>query len=479
MINLLRGPETFLGLVLISTVCLAQDRPLRRQDFSTDPRWEAHRSRLVPSPSPKTRQAFGWRESQHAGGKQRGEVGGRVQRSSTPAYYAAKIPAKTFDDKLSASGKFAVTSDDGGSGVLFGWFNESSRGWRTPNSLAFRIDGNGGKYWLFFEYGTQHWLTGGKGCFQGERYQTTASKPFLADGTVHEWRLTYDPDGAGGGGLVTFVLDGHEYTLPLEHGHKADGATFNRFGIFNQQTSGGGMEAYFDDVVLDGQPIDFSRDPEWDALGNQVEFEDRIIRPYHDFGYSATTNHAGGSKGEIGGTIWRDEAPAYYAAVVGPLTLDDELHASGTLAFTGAGSDSGVFFGWFNSSKKNKETAEHAAPQTDMLAIMLEGPSRIGHYFRPAYRTRSGKGAYKEAGPIIRPDGKVHRWSIDYNPAGAGGNGQITVKFDDEVQTFDLAPGMKAEGAAFDRFGLFDMQSGGHYVQVWIDDLTYTAKRRE
>ena len=69
--------------------------------------------------------------------------------------------------------------------MLFGWFHETSRGWRTLNSLAFRIDGNGGKYWVFFEYGTRNWLTGGGGTFDGPRYQTTRTKPFPADGTVH------------------------------------------------------------------------------------------------------------------------------------------------------------------------------------------------------------------------------------------------------------------------------------------------------
>jgi hypothetical protein len=117
----------------------------------------------------------------------------------------------------------------------------------------------------------------------------------------------------------------------------------------------------------------------------------------------------------------------------------------------------------------------HLEPEKNVMAILLEGPSRIGHYFRPAYFTRSGKGAITEDGPIVRPDGKVHRWSFDYDPHGANGNGQITVKFDDAVQTYDLKPGIKADGATFDRFGLFDVQSGGHYVKVWFDDLKYTA----
>ena len=119
------------------------------------------------------RQDFGYRTSDRAGGK-KGEIGGYIQRAVvTPAYYAKVIAAKTLNDKLTASGRFAVTRAEGGSGMLFGWFNENSRGWRTPNSLAFRIDGNGGKYWVFYEYGTQHLLTGGG----GSSFRSIPSRP--------------------------------------------------------------------------------------------------------------------------------------------------------------------------------------------------------------------------------------------------------------------------------------------------------------
>jgi hypothetical protein len=463
------------AVCLLGTLVYAQDAALRRQDFSSDPNWDGFQNRLVPSPPPITRQDFRWRDTNNAKGAKPGEIGGWIQRSATPAYLATPIQPKTLNDKLTASGRFAVTKDGGNSGMLFGWFNKDSRGWRTPNSLTFRIDGNGGKYWVFFEYGTQHWLAGGMGCFEGERYQTTPTKPFLADGTPHTWSITYDPAGAGGRGQITFTIDNKTYTLDLMEGHKSDGATFDRFGMFNVQTTGSGMEVYFDDLVMDGKPVGLTSDPKWEAKGNKVEFEDRIYRPYHDYGHSAT-NHAGGASGELGGVIWRNEAPSYYGDRISPLTLNDRLHVSGKLAFTAAGSDSGVFMGFFNAqSKKNKSKPMHEEPERNMLAIMIEGPSRIGHYFRPVYYTQSGKGHIKEAGPIIRPDGKVHTWSMDYDPAGAGGNGQITFKLDETVQTFDLSPEHKADGATFDRFGLFDVQSGGHYVQVWFDDLEYTT----
>jgi len=40
----------------------------------------------------------------------------------------------------------------------------------------------------------------------------------------------------------------------------------------------------------------------------------------------------------------------------------------------------------------------------------------------------------------------------------------------------DLEAGHRARGASFDRFGLFNMQTGGHFVEVWIDDLVFRAR---
>jgi hypothetical protein len=445
------------------------------EDFSKDPQWDGHRNRLVPDPAPITEQRFGYSKTKHAGGKI-GEIGGRVHRSVTPAWYAKPIATKTLNDKLKMSGKLALTADHSNAGVMFGWFNDQSRGWRTPNSLTLRIDGNGGKYWVFFESCTTNWLAAGKGCFVGERYQTTPSKPFLADGTVHAWTLEYDPAAAGGNGNITVTLDGEKYSLDLPPGFKADGAEFNRFGMINVMAGGSYQEAWFDDVTVDGETFDFTADPKWEGKGNRVKFEDRAIPGEHDYGYSAKSSLAGGKPGEVGGMIWRGETPSYYAARTERLSLDDELFAAGKIAFTNAGSDSGAYFGWFDSATRQAMLKpEHAENPKNVLAIMLEGPSRIGHYFRPAYFDSKGQGGRKEDGPIIRPDGQVHTWSMHYKPDGAGGNGRIVFKLDDVEQAYDLRPDARKDGATFDRFGFFIIQSGGRFVNVYVDDLTYTA----
>jgi hypothetical protein len=158
------------------------------------------------------------------------------------------------------------------------------------------------------------------------------------------------------------------------------------------------------------------------------------------------------------------------------LTLDDELVASGTVCLAAASSDSGVYLGWFDSAaKRGKRTAEHEEPQRGLLGVLIEGPSRAGHYVRPAYRTAAGQGAAAGSGPRIRPDGAVHRWMIRYEPAAAEGRGRISVTFDGRAQVLELAPGHRARGASFDRFGLFNVQSGGPFVEVYLDDLSYSA----
>ena len=472
--------STLLSISVLLLLCAAADnqKNLKTIDFSTDPNWDSYRNHLLPDPPPKTKQDFGYRMTNKAGGMKAGEIGGRAQRAATPAWYAKVIPTKTLNDRLSASGKFSVTWDDNGNGILFGFFNADSRGWRASNSLVFRLDGNGMKYWVLYEYGTQHWLAGGAGCFEGDAYQTTKTKPFKSDATSHDWKLEYDPEAANGNGEVTFTLDGKPWKLALTDGHKADGATFNRFGILNQQTTGGSIEAYFDDVTINGEAENFDQDPKWEAVGNQVEYEDRIRRPYHDYGYSPDTQIAGGkAKGEIGGVIWRDANPTWYADKIGPLTLDEEIFASGKIAMTHAGSDGGASFGFFNAeSMKAEFEAKKKSGFANLLAIHIEGPSRIGHYFSPVFSDAAGEQMAPKEAPILRPDSQVHLWSLRYIPQ-KDGSGQITLTLDEKTQTLTIPQEQRKANATFDHFGMFSHSNKGNHIRIFLDDLTYTVAR--
>ena len=432
-----------------------------------DPKWEGFRNRLLPVELPQIVQDFAWSRSQHAGGLEPGEIGGRIQRSLKRCRYSMALPTpRTLEDTIEARGKLAVTQDEGSSGALIGFFHQSSDGWRTPSSIALRIDGNGDKYWLFFEYGTINGKTGGKGVFEGERYQTTKTEPFAADGTTHDWHLLYDPD-AGESGTLSFTVDGHLHALEITDDARHDGATFDRFGIWNQQTTGNGMEVWLDDIVVNGESFAFEDDPDWIAENNSGTFSPSAIRPFHDFGYQA-------AKKSIGGIIWRDEAPCYYAAPVANLTLHNRLHASGRIRLIQAAADSGVYIGWFHSKKKKENThPEHERRQCNYLAVHIEGPSRVGHYFRPGYGTETGKGRNAEHGPILRPDAKWHTWSIEYRPETA----RIVATLDNQEATLDLE-GIDRSNilCTFDRFGIFNHQSGGWHMLFELNALRFTGR---
>lgn len=452
------------------------------RSFDTDPQWDGFRNRLLPDSLPIIRQNFGYRPlcccstSLHAD-----RVGGIIQRAHRRAYYASPITPLTLQDRLTASGRFSVHRADGASGVLIGWFNsKTSEGWRTPDSLGFRIDGNGDKFWVFYEYGTSNRATGGAGAFDGLRYQTTTTNPFAADGTEHQWTLTYDPNQVAGRGLITLTIDRQTWSVPLHPGHKELGATFDRFGIWNQQTPGDSMELYISDLMHNGSRCDLQPGGQWDRLNNVSQHQPQLVRPFHEFGYS-DTSFAGGSSGEIGGVIFRDRQPAYYADRTTPLTLNSELTASGRVVLRSAGADSAVLLGWFDHQRKqDKQTPDHEVPQTDYLGILIEGPSRVGHYFRPAYATSTGNHdaptleGTLQSRPVIIPGNQVHHWSLHYQPEAANGRGRIRVTFDGQPHELDLNADAQAEGATFDRFGLFNIQSGGHHVELYLDDLSYS-----
>jgi hypothetical protein len=212
-------------------------------------------------------------------------------------------------------------------------------------------------------------------------------------------------------------------------------------------------------------------------VGNQREYEDRIRRPYNDFGYSAKTNFAGGTAGEVGGLLWRDDKGCWYADKVGPFTLDDELNASGKIAFTHAGSDGGASFGYFSAETKQKELAIKKTTETaNILAIHIEGPSRIGHYFNPEFANSTGQKTSPNDGPIIRPDAKPHDWAFAYKP-NADGTGTITVTLDGQPRSVQFPAEQRKAGASFDHFGFFSHANDGNHVMFFIDDLSYTARK--
>jgi WD40 repeat protein len=472
----------------------------KSESFDKDPGWESHNNRIVPKKRMMVKQDFGYSATQFAG-KGKGEMGGVIQRSTTPAYYAAKIATKTLDDKLTASGSFAITACQPGAGVFFGFFNSQQPGGsgRPIGSLGldFDFEGNGGRL------AVRLITDGNKSCgtfitpYLPGKFRPT---PLKKDGTKYHWTLDYDPLAGDGNGRFTFTMrsDTHTsqdygslpekseeeahirfpntttFTVDLTPGFRKEGATFDRFGALNLMKAGGSATMFFDDVEFNGETQDFAADPQWIGAGNRTTFEDREQVGAHDFGFSANTAHAGGQAGEVGGGLWRSGDYGYYADRVGPLDLKRRLEASGKVKLVVAGPDSDMFIGWFNSASKNQSPFDAG----DFIGIHVGGPTRIGHYFNPSFAFANGARGKLDRGPILTP-AKVFDWSLVYDPAANDGHGEMRVTLGKESVMLPLKPGQKNAPAKFDRFGLFTSTAGGQMVKIYLDDLKYTAASRD
>jgi hypothetical protein len=486
------------ALPLIAPLQSPAQNALKTEHFDRDPGWEGINNRVVPKKALMVKQDFGYSASNFAG-KAAGEVGGTVQRSTKPAMYAAALsPAKTLEDKLSASGSFAIKDCHPGAGLFFGFFNSQQPGGsgRPIGSLGldFDFEGSGGRLAVRLITANNQSCGTFITPYLPGKYRTT---PLRKDGTRYNWTLDYDPAGAGGLGELTFTMqsDQHpamvvdskmpeawqkeerarfptttKFTVPLTPGFRQAGATFDRFGLMNAMKAGGTATIYFDDLRFNGQTEDFTKDPGWAAAGNRASYEDREQTGAHDFGFSPQTKLAGGAAaGEIGGGMWRSGDLAAYADRVGPFTLDQRLEARGKVSMVTAGPDSDILLGWFSS-----EHDKDAADTRNFVGIHVGGPTRVGHYFIPQFANAKGSTGKVEKGPLI-PPGKVFDWSLVYDPAANGGLGEIKVTLGGDSATLSLKPGQKAAGATLDRFGLFTSTAGGQMVKAYFDDLSYSA----
>lgn len=454
---------------------------LKQESFDHDPHWDGWNNQIVPSKPRIAIQDFGYSATAFST-DHKSEVGGTVQRSATPAYFAMRMPTRTLNEPFSASGTFALTRSTASSGVFFGMFNSDQPvgGGRAINSIGMDFDGErqGGRLAVRMINGVN------KSCgtfitpFIPGKYRPT---PIRNDGTRYTWKLTYDPAANHADGQFSFVLtsnlakpeqfEGKPFAVDLPPGFKKENATFDRLGLLNGTKTGGTMSIYFGDLTLDGKPLDPSNQSEWIGQNNRGQVHDSVVIGAHHFGFSETTNFAGGAPGEVGGDMWRSGKYAYYADKIEPLSLDHPLHAAGRVVLKVGAPDSDMFIGFFDGSVKDKPPVSTG----NFLGIHVGGPTRIGHYFAPAYTTAKGTVGRVKTAPILTP-GKPMNWSLDYNPAADGGQGSIVVKLGDESVSLSLRREARSEGTHFDHFGLFTSDIGGQLVRIYFDDLEYTAK---
>jgi hypothetical protein len=454
---------------------------IKHESFDRDPHWEGWNNWIVPAHAPLITQDFGPSDAHHATDKGT-ELGGQVQRSTRPAYYALTLAPRTLNEPFKASGTFAITASSPSSGVFFGLFNadQPGGGGRAVNSVGLDLDGerHGARLAVRMINANNQSCGTFITPFIPGKYRPT---PIRNDGTRYHWTLQYDPAANAGTGRLTIVVDsthpnsddtfeGKTFTVDLPPGFRKTNATFDRFGLLDAMKTGGAMSIYFADLALDDKPLDPGDAAAWAGHDNRAHYPEASVVGAHQFGFSEKTNFAGGAPGEVGGDLWRSGKYAYYADPVGPFSLDQPLHAAGRVVLKVGAPDSDMYIGFFGSQTKDKPPAKSG----NFVGVHVGGPTRVGHYFAPAYATARGTTGHVKSGPVLVP-GKPMTWSLDYDPAAGQGRGVITVKLGDESVALPLARDARAQGARLDRFGLFTSDIGGQLVRIYFDDLDYTA----
>lgn len=222
----------------------------------------------------------------------------------------------------------------------------------------------------------------------------------------------------------------------------------------------------------------FDHDPGWEAFNNRVA-PTKVRAVTQDFGYRT---------GEIGGTVMRAGKPAYCAADIGAKTLHDKLSASGTFAITSSTGNSGIFFGYFDSHQRGS-----SGRPVGSLGFDFDGES-LGGRLAVRLITADNQSCGSFVTPFIpgkyRPtpihnDGTRYHWTLDYDPDGAAGKGQLHFRvssdlptdkheeWDGKEFTVDLTPGFKDRGTTFDRFGLMNAMKAGGTMGVHFSDLKH------
>jgi len=465
-----------ISLCMLGGLAFAEQR---RESFDRDPEWDGLNNRPAENTLRKVAQDFGFSATDHHGNGA-GEVGGTITPDGVAAYYAKPIPQLTYDDSFSASGTVIVAK--GGGNTLLGFFNHNTiNEWRTPNTMVFRLNGRGDFFHEHIESATRLW-------------RADAQLITLLDGdktywvenpcdVVHTWSIEYDPKGNEGKGCCRTVFDGAGAVCNFSEGHKADGATFDRFGLLNVVKSvDGAGEIWIDNVVINGKAESFATDPGWEGHRNRMTYESEEVRPRFNIGYSPSVFCGGKTPGEIGGLFFRGDCRyqntmACYGDRLDTLTLEKPLRASGKISLRRAVSDSTALFGFYHSENSMRVTDSQAsALPMDFLGIAVEGPSSEGFFVYPSYRVHNGEpgSGYPENPPYIYPDGAVHTWSLEYVP---GDPGKIVVTLDDKRTEMAVPRERQTADAQFNRFGFVTTWIDGNGQRVYLDDIEYTCRQ--
>ena len=390
----------------------------------------------------------------------------------------------TLDDKLSASGTFALTKTTAGRRHLLRLLpGRAARRGRPPHRLAGpghglraqrRPIGRAAHHRPEPESAARSSRRSSPASFVPRRSATTAR--------ATSGRSTTIPQAAGGRGQFTFTLrgDAHKpgefskadlpeshkeearrrfpntttFTVDLPDGYRKQGTTFDHFGLMNMMKPGGSMSDLLRRPALPRPQPRTSRRTRSGTPPATAPRTRRRTSAGRTTSVSAPRNHAGGKAGEVGGTFWRSGKYAYYADKVGPLTLDDRLEASGKVVLKVGAPGLGHVPRLVQQRQQGRSRRPRPGISSASTSAGRRGSATTS---TPRLRPPRGPRAQAAAGPVLTP-GKVYDWSLVYDPAAEGGNGAITVTLGKESVTLALKKGIKAQGARFDRFGVVHVE---------------------
>jgi hypothetical protein len=224
------------------------------ETFDRDPKWEGRDNRKTyQTHYVRPRFDVGFTNTQIAGGRARGEIGGLFFRGECRypdrmGYYGDRVGPLKLDKPIRASGKVAMTRGVSDSTTLFGFFNSKSsieqsqrQDQGCPRSfLGFAIEGPSAEGFYFYP--------GSRNNGDHESWGARLPQPLQIhpDGKSHDWSLQYDP---AGNGRITLSLDGRSIEMELKEGQKDLNTVFDRFGFISTWIDGNGQKVYLDDLT--------------------------------------------------------------------------------------------------------------------------------------------------------------------------------------------------------------------------------------
>lgn len=218
----------------------------------------------------------------------------------------------------------------------------------------------------------------------------------------------------------------------------------------------------------------FDHEPSgWEGVNNRGEaFEAKLAS--QDFGYNATSHHAGQQPGEIGGRINPAGETAYYAwALPHGLDFRSPISAEGRLYV--APGPGHCLFGFFQA-----DTLE-GWRSANVMAIRINGrgDSFHCHIEYGTSRWRAGAGVIGEIAPGERinakdlKSGQTYPWKLEYDPAKA----RISLQFGEWRGDCEIPADHLKDGIALTHFGLMPvLKTWDNAGEIWLDDLRINGK---